>query len=353
MPMTRWGSIPNDQTPIEITNFKLNSNEYELWKATPGFEDTLTLGNWVDNTLLFQPNQAPTATARTLWVKNFSGTTIFSADIFNGIVTINNLNVIGSASINLVVGTIGQNIPSLIVTGQASINTLGAATATLTNLASSTATITNLASTTATLTNLASTTATITNLAATTATVNSLFVSPAGPNNVMVQLAQVTAAGGTATLGFLAIPAGYTSYRVVGQLQGQSTGGNIGLNLNADLGHNYAIWYSQNQFSNTAVNAPVFVSASLTGQNNFFVGQTMGASATTNLCGLIDCTVIGGGTALKRINSTTDFFQAGTWIMTQAVGYWNNNTAVTSIVFNATGGNSWNAVSNLTLYGLP
>lgn len=122
--MFRFGATPASTVPILITNQELNSNGYDLFKGTPGYEDTLTLADNVDGTLTMQPNVAPVSSARTFWVKTFAGTNVLNTDIFNNVVNISNLNVTGVASFNFIAGAIGQNIPSLVVTGVASFNTV-------------------------------------------------------------------------------------------------------------------------------------------------------------------------------------------------------------------------------------
>jgi hypothetical protein len=121
MPLFRFGTSPADTTPILITNQELNSNGYDLFKGTLGYEDTILLADNVEATLLLQPNVIPTGSnARTFWVKDFNGVTQMSVDIITGITTINNLVVNGTASVGFVPG-FGANIPTLIVQGNASL----------------------------------------------------------------------------------------------------------------------------------------------------------------------------------------------------------------------------------------
>jgi hypothetical protein len=125
MPLFRFGTSPADTTPILITNQELNSNGYDLFKGTVGYEDTITLADNLDGTLLLQPNVSPPGpNARTLWVKNFAGTTVLSADIATGQVIIPNLIVSGTASINLIGASVNSAVNNLTVTGIASINSM-------------------------------------------------------------------------------------------------------------------------------------------------------------------------------------------------------------------------------------
>lgn len=132
MPMLRWGSSPADTTQILITNLHLNQNSYEIFKATPGYEDTIILGDWVDGTFVLQPNQVPVANTKLFKVNDNAANNLAYIDS-SGILYAQGLIVTGTASISTF-PVPGANMPSLVVTGTASINNLETNTATIQTL---------------------------------------------------------------------------------------------------------------------------------------------------------------------------------------------------------------------------
>ena len=154
--------------------------------------------------------------------------------------------------------------------------------------------------------------------------------------------------GGSSSVTFSSIPGTYThlQIRYLGRGTRALTIDNVGLEINADSGNNYAAHNLQGDGSSASASA-------LTSNPYTYVPQVSAANATASIFGVavIDILDYANTNKYKTLRALGGHDQNGSGVVQLRSGLWQSTNAITSIKLTPDGG-SWAQYSHFALYGI-